>query len=99
MSLFHVQFTAVYGQVHANRVLYRDNPQPGHRYRQIAVVEKDQFEVRIFEGDVVQTEPQFVSESSDAEVHFHPTLNGALAQVEEEFRGSAGAGWVPYKNS
>jgi len=47
----------MYGQVHANRVLYKDNPQPGHEYRQIVVVELEQFQVRVFEGSVIQTGP------------------------------------------
>jgi hypothetical protein len=67
----------MYSEVHLNRVLYNARPEPGHRYRQIVVVEKEQFEVRIFEGDVVQRDPKFMANNSDAEMYFHPTLKSA----------------------
>jgi hypothetical protein len=86
----------MYGEVHRNHVLYKNCAQPGHRYRQIAVIEKEQFEVRIFEGDVVQTDPKFIAECSDAEISFHRTLKAALADAEEEYQHSVGAGWSPY---
>lgn len=86
------------GQVHSNRVLYKKRP-PGAKpsFRQIAVVELDQFHVRIFEGDVVQTNPKFIAESSDAEVYLHPTLKNALDDAETEFEQSVASGeWEPY---
>jgi hypothetical protein len=86
----------MYREVHANRVLYKPGTaRAGHRYRQIAVVEKEQFEVRIFEGDIVQTAPEFIAQSSDAEVHFHDTLKEALARAEGEFQSSVAEGWAP----
>lgn len=87
----------MYGQVHANHVLYRGAPKSGTRYRQIAVVEKEQFEVRIFEGDVLRTEPEFIADCSDAEVRIHATLNGAKAEAEEEVRLSVSGGWDRYE--
>ena len=46
------------GEVHLNRALYKMKPFASKAlYRQIAVVEQDQFQVRIFEGRVVQTIP------------------------------------------
>jgi hypothetical protein len=86
----------MYSEVHVNRVLYKRNPEPGNRYRQIAVVEKQQFEVRIFQGDVIQTEPKFVAEGSDAEVYFHGTLKDAVDDAEKEFKESVASGWEPY---
>jgi hypothetical protein len=86
----------MHGEIHRNRVLYREHPQPGHRYRQIVVVEKDRFEVLIFEGDVVQTDPQFIAQCSDAEISLHQTLKAALAEAESEFQRSITAGWTPY---
>jgi hypothetical protein len=86
----------MYREVHANRVLYKaGTAHAGHRYRQIAVVEKEQFEVRIFEGDVVQTAPEFIAESSGAEVHLHDTLKETLARAEAEFQSSVAEGWAP----
>jgi hypothetical protein len=60
----------MFNDVRAMRVFYRDSPTPGSRYRQMAIVEKESFEVRIFHGDVVLTEPEWLSVSSDAEIYF-----------------------------
>ena len=87
---------SMYSEVHENRVLYKSTAQPGNLYRQIVVVEKEQFQVRVFEGEVVQTDPKFIAECSDAEVYFHTTLRAALDDVENEFRKSVAAGWTPY---
>jgi len=86
----------MFSQVHANRVLYKDDAKPGHRYRQITVVEREEFELHIFEGDVVQTEPAFTTKNPDAEVYFHRDLQSALSDVEDEFGDSVASGWIPY---
>ena len=66
-------------------------------YRQIAVVELEQFEVHIFEGRVVQTNPKSIAERSNAEVHLHPTLKEALDDAESQFRQSiANEKWEAY---
>ena len=85
-------------EVHLNRVLYKMQPfAMKARYRQIAVVEQEQFQVRIFEGRVVQTNPKFIAEGSNAEVHIHPTLKEALDDAESEFKQSiASEQWEPY---
>ncbi len=88
----------MYGEIHANLVLYKTAPgiSAGRRFRQIAVVEKNQFEVHLFEGDVVQLDPKFIAQASDAEVHFHPDLKSALKDANEEFQQSIENGWRPY---
>ena len=69
----------MHGEVHANHVLYKRGAEPP-AYRQIAVVEwSEQFQVRIFGGTVVQLNPKFIAETSDAEVHLRTTLKEALA--------------------
>ncbi len=86
------------GEVHLNRVLCKMPPFAMKAlYRQIAVVEQEQFQVRIFEGRVVQTNPKFIAERSNAEVHNHLTLQEALADAESRFEQSiAGEKWEPY---
>ena len=86
------------GEVHLNRVLYKRQPFAMKAiYRQIAVVEQAQFEVRIFEARVVQTNPKLIAERSDAEVHIHPTLKEALDDAESEFKQSiASEKWEPF---
>jgi hypothetical protein len=89
----------MYSEVHANYAFYKSRPAAGNRYRQIAVIEKEQFELRIFEGDVVQTDPKFIANSSDAELYFHPDLRSALNDAEKECKESVAAGWNPYDSS
>jgi hypothetical protein len=84
------------GEIHVNRVLYKTGPKPGDRYRQIVVVELEQFQVRILEGEVIQPDPQFTAGSDDAEVSFHADLKSALAEADQEFRASVASGWLPY---
>jgi len=47
------------GEMHLNRVLYKMKPFASKAlYRQIVVLEQEQFQVRIFEGRIVQTDPR-----------------------------------------
>lgn len=79
-----------------NFVLYRNNPAPGEKYCQIAVIEADgQFQVRVFDGDVVQVEP-FDHENPDAAYFFHITLADALADADAEFERAKAEGMTPY---
>jgi hypothetical protein len=90
----------MYGQVHANLVLYKVDRARGGAlptYRQIAIVEMEQFQVRIFGGDVVQKDPKFIAETADAEVYFHSTLQAATDDAQKEFKQSVDSGeWLPY---
>ena len=86
------------GEVHLNRVLWKMPPFAMKAlYRQIAVVEQEQFQVRIFEGRVVRTNPKLIAEKSNTEVRIHPTLKDALDDAESEFKQSiASEKWEPY---
>ena len=57
-------FWHMYGELHLNLVAYKKQPS-GSRpvYCQIAVVELEQFLVKIFMGEVVQQDPKFITES------------------------------------
>ena len=82
----------MHGEVHANHVLYKKGAEPP-TYRQIAVVEwSEQFEVRIFGGTVVQLNPKFIAETSDAEVHLRTTLKEALQDADDEAQQSVSSG-------
>jgi hypothetical protein len=69
----------IYGDNHANRILYTKDPQPEHRYRQMVVTEQEKFVRYILEGEVVQPDPKFVANSEDAEAYFRSNLDSALA--------------------
>ena len=82
------------GDLHENYVLYNKRPLPEHSYRQIVVVEMEQFQVYIFGGDVIQRDPRFAADSQDAEVHFHPNLSSALDHAKQEVEKSIADGWT-----
>jgi hypothetical protein len=86
----------MYSEIHMHRVLYKSGPNPGNRYLNIVIVEKEQFEVRVFEGEVEQLDPKFVANSSDAAMTFHHTLQSANEDANKEFAESVTAGWLPY---
>jgi hypothetical protein len=86
----------MYGKVHQNRVFYRMSPQPGHRYRQLVIVELESFYLKMFEGESIQTDPKFIAECSDAKIHMQPDLRAAIADLERECRDAIHEGWLPY---
>jgi len=90
----------MYGQLHTNLVLYKVDHKHGGAlpsYLQIAVVELDQFQVRIFRGEVVQKDPKVIASSTDAEVYFHSTLESAMDDAKSEFKQNVDGGeWLPY---
>ena len=86
----------MYSQVHGNRVFYKTEPKPGNRYKQIVVVEKEKYELRIFEGEVLQKEPVFDVNNPDAEVYLHDELRTALADARKKSEQSIAEGWIPH---
>jgi hypothetical protein len=87
----------MYGQVHANRVFYRNAPVPGHKYRQIALHELNNFIVIVGEGDVVHDVPNFQVNNPDAEAAIFNNLREALTEVENECRRAEQDGLLPYQ--
>jgi hypothetical protein len=86
----------MYSQLHVNYVFYKDEPRPGNLYKQIVVVEKEKYELRIFEGEVLEEEPRFDVDNPDAEVYLHDDLKSALADAEKECEHSVEAGWIQH---
>ncbi len=86
------------GEVHRNYVLYKkQKPKSKPIYRQIAVIEMEQYLVKTFIGEVVQWDPKFIGENSEAEVFFHQTLKQAVEDAEAEYKHSRDSGeWEPY---
>jgi ABC-type nitrate/sulfonate/bicarbonate transport system substrate-binding protein len=52
--------------------------------------------VRVFEGEVVQPEPNFRADNPDAMVAFHNALNDAVRDAEAERDRSIEEGWQLY---
>jgi hypothetical protein len=86
----------MYGQVHENRVFYKDVPARGNKFRQIALHELDQFIVIVGEGEVIHDVPRFQAENADAEAHLYGNLKDARDDVEVECRRAEQEGWIRY---
>ena len=86
----------MYNEIHANHVLHKKLPDFGDRYRQIIVIELTQFQVRIFEGDVILLSSQIVTGVHGSELQFHVDLGSALRQANYELEASLASGWTLY---
>jgi len=84
----------MYGQVHSYRVLYTDRPKAGARFRQIVVVEFEQFQVSMRDDHVIRTVIE-VAPRGDC-LCAHSNLQLALDDAEKEFDLSLTSGWTPY---
>jgi len=80
-------------QVHDRIVFYKERSQPGHRFRHITIIEKDHFEVRIYDRELILSEPESVN---DAEVYFHDTLEQARVDLQRGIEKALNAGWKLY---
>lgn len=80
-------------------VLYKESPESGQQYWQIAARPTDDyssFEVRQFGGEVIQSDP-FAQENPDAEYTFHPTEESANKEADDERDQRIAAGWSLYR--
>lgn len=81
-----------------NRVFYRETPEPGHRYRQIAVLhEGDGFQVCIFEGEAIQTDPRVIAMLARENLRSHSDFEEAMFDAQQESRKTQAAGWIRYR--
>ena len=87
----------MYAEIHRHLVLYRNSPECAQsRFRQIVVVERDQFEVRVVESDTVQLDPKFTDDGSQSEIEFHAGLSQAVLKAEQLYKQSVKNGWRAY---
>jgi hypothetical protein len=80
-------------------VLCSDSPKRGRKYRQIVAGPSDDrtfHEVRIFEGEVVQLDPDFNAVGTDAEYYSHATAEEADKDADAERDRSLATGWRLY---
>lgn len=77
-------------------VLYSADPKPGRRYRQIVAgpsADHTFYEVRIFEGDSVQKDPDF-NAITGMEYYSHDSGEAANKDADQERDRSLAAGWI-----
>ena len=59
----------MYAEIHRHLVLYKKIPNSCQSlFRQIIVVEREHFEVRVFESDIPQLDTKFVLDRTSAEI-------------------------------
>ena len=78
-------------------VLYSGSPGPGRKYRHIVAGPSDDrtfYEVRIFEGEVIQMNPDFNAAGSGTEYYSHETREAAEKDADAERDRSIAAGWL-----
>jgi hypothetical protein len=83
--------------LHANHVLYKKGAKPPC-YQQIACEELDgQFQVRVFEGTVIQQNPRFIPERNSEKEYLHNDLQEALDDASKKAAESLQTGqWRLY---
>lgn len=59
-------------------------------------MEREQFELRIFESDVLRLERELTGDASGVETQFHATLPLAVLNAESEYKQSVRKGWRAY---
>jgi len=79
-------------------VLYSGAPSPGKKFRQIVAGPSEDrtfYEVRIFEGDSVQMDPDF-NVVGGVEYYSHDSVEAADKDADAERDRSLASGWVLY---
>ena len=83
----------MYSESHRHLVVYKkpsNSTQP--LFRQIVVVERENFEVRVFESDMVQLDTKFILDVSNAEIHYEDLVE-AIQNAENKYKQSVRQNW------
>ena len=87
----------MHSEIHRHLVLCKNLPgSPPFRFRQIVVVEREQFELRVFDSDTVRLDLEFTDGASGTDIQFHTTLPLAVLSAECEYKQSVRTGWRAY---
>jgi hypothetical protein len=82
----------MFGETHRHFVLFKARSgSENFRYKQIVVIEREQFEVRVFETDRIELNPSF----ADGGLH-HETYSDVASAVlgaEKQYKMSVRTGW------
>jgi hypothetical protein len=55
------------------------------RFLQIMVLERERFEVRVFETEQIQLDPKFTDDNPDVDIEHHSHLVSAVLAAEKNF--------------
>lgn len=83
-------------------VLYKQDPEQKGQYWQITAGPSDdgsRFEVRMFGGDVIQSDPEFETNNPDAECYTHLNKESANQDADNERDRRLATGWLLHRDS
>ena len=81
----------MFGETHRHFVLFKAQLESANfRYKQIVVIEREQFEVRVFETDGINPNPQF---TDDCQGEAYSDLTSAVLGAEKQYKMSVRTGW------
>src|SRR5689334_5917957 len=90
----------MYAEIHRHLVLYKKIPNSCQSlFRQIVVVEREHFEVRVLESDIPQLDTKFVLDSSSAEIQLYKDLSEAVRNAENNYKESVRQNWRAFDPS
>ena len=82
----------MFGETHRHFVLFKARSESENfRYKQIVVIEREQFEVRVFETDSINLNPKFSDECLQGEAY--SDLTSAVLGAEKQYKLSVRTGW------
>ena len=88
----------MFGETHRHFVLFKARSESENfRYKQIVVIEREQFEVRVFETDSINLNPQFTDDCLQSEAY--SDLTSAVLGAEKQYKMSVRTGWRAIQSS
>src|SRR5690349_20946225 len=84
----------MYAEIHRHLVMYKKLSNSNKPlFRQIVVVERENYEVRVFESDVVQLDKNLILDGSSAEFQLYEDLVEAIENAENKYKQSVRQNW------
>ena len=87
----------MFGETHRHFVLFKARSKSENfRYKQIVVIEREQFEVRVFETDSIDLNPRF---TDGLQYDAYSDVTSAVLGAEEQYKMSVRTGWRAVQSS
>lgn len=82
----------MFAEIHRHFLLCKRGVNGGSMvYRQIILVERDQFELRVFDCETLELDPAVLGDIGELQLHDHLPLG--ILGAEKEYRNSVRRGW------
>jgi hypothetical protein len=85
---------AMFNEIHRHFVLFKRSPNGSEiMYRHITLVERDQFEVRVFDCQTMELNSVILAKAEPAELQLCGHLELGILGAEKEYKLSIRSGW------